>query len=156
MGWVQLSSLVRSKKTLNCVHHWSQRQSQDIQTVCAISPNGEARTFEPHAPSVLKIFGQKSTQVGFNYPPRLGPKRHRTACAISPKGEGRTHRLCEPLVPKAKLGYSVCVTMYWSFVYFPAGGSYKMVTRTLPIYPCQYVTMRHTNNDVCVFVCILF
>ena len=133
MGWVQLSSLVRSKRH---------------GTACAIGPIGEARTLGLRAPSVQKanlghsvrvrhpflIFRKLYTWVGFNYPPWLGPKdteprsplvpkaklgysdrvRHRsqkpskdtqTACTIGPKGEARTHRLRVPSVPKVKLGY---------------------------------------------------
>merc|ERR1711867_35410 len=37
------------------------------------------------------------------------PKKQGTACAIGPKGEDRTLGLRAPLVPKAKLGHSVCV-----------------------------------------------
>merc|ERR1711867_323841 len=37
------------------------------------------------------------------------PKRHGTVCAIGPKGKARTLGPRAPLVPKAKLGHSVCV-----------------------------------------------
>merc|ERR1711895_144070 len=89
MGWVQLSSLVMSKRH---------------GTACAIGPKGEARTFGSHAPSVPKpklghsvcvrhgvlIFRKLYTWVGFNYLPWLGLKD------TEPRA---------PSVPKAKLGH---------------------------------------------------
>ena len=90
MGWVQLSSLVKSKRH---------------GTACAIGLKGEARTLGLRAPSVPKaklghsvcvhhgvlIFRKLYTWVGFNYPPWLGPK------VTEP---------CASLVPKVKLGYT--------------------------------------------------
>merc|ERR1712082_552035 len=89
MGWVQLSSLVMSKR---------------YGTACAIGPKGKARTLGLRAPLVPKvklghlirvrhpvlIFRKLYTWVGFNYPPWLGPK------------DTEPHA---PLVPKAKLGH---------------------------------------------------
>ena len=78
MGWVQLSSLVRSKRH---------------GTACAIGPKGEASTLGLRAswgPYIQKVI----YMVGFKYNPWLGPKD------TEPRAL---------LVPKVKLGHSVCV-----------------------------------------------
>merc|ERR1712041_21408 len=93
MAWVQLSSLVRSKKH---------------GIACAIGPKGEARTLGPHAPSGPYI--QEFIYMGWvQLSSLVRPKKHRTACAIGPKGEARTLGPHAPSVPKAKLGHSVRV-----------------------------------------------
>ena len=93
MVWVQLYSLVRSKKHV---------------TACTMGPKCEDRIHGPGAPSVPKaklgysvcvchgvlIFRKLYTCVGYNYFPWLGPKD------TEPRA---------PLVPKAKLGHSVFV-----------------------------------------------
>ena len=58
MGWIQLSSLVRSKRH---------------GTACAIGPKGEARTFEPHGHRVL-ILPLVMVTLSFLTIPWLGPK----------------------------------------------------------------------------------
>ena len=71
--------------------------------MCTIGPKGEARKFEPVAPS--GYLTPSNGYIGFPYYPLVRPKRHGTACDIGPKGEARTHGLRAPSVPKAKLGY---------------------------------------------------
>ena len=73
MGWVQLSSLVRSKRHV---------------TACAIGPKGEARTLGLRAPSVSKAKLGYLARVHY-----WSPRRSQDTwpvCAISPKGEARS------------------------------------------------------------------
>ena len=87
--------LGQAKKTWNCVHHQSQRRSQDIQTACTMGSLYLGSYLTP-----------SNGYIGFPYHPLVRPKRHGTACVICPKGEARTHGPRAPSVPKAKLGHS--------------------------------------------------
>ena len=109
------------------MRHQSQRQSWDTKTTFAIGPKGEARTFQPHAPSGITL-RNLSTWDGFNYLPWLGPE---------------DTELHVPLVPKAKLDNKdhmhqrqsldirTTCAIYWTCAQF-GGGSFKVVTRTVP------------------------
>merc|ERR1711895_128836 len=90
MVWVQLSSLVRSKRH---------------GTACAIGPKGEARTLglrAPWCPYIQEVIYMGWVQLSS----LVRHKRHVTACAIGPKGEARTLGLRAASVPKTKLGHS--------------------------------------------------
>ena len=93
MGWVQLSSLVRSKRH---------------GTACAIGHKGKARIFglrAPWGPYIQEVIDMGWVQISS----LVRSKRHGTACAIGPKGEARTLGPRTPSVPKVKLGHSVRV-----------------------------------------------
>ena len=118
--------------------------------MCTIGPKGEVRTHRPHVPLVPKeklgnsncmchlvlIFRKLSTWVGFNYPPRLGPKDTDLNAPSAPngklghtdhmrhqsKGKARTHGPHALSVLKAKLKYSDCICHVLEFCTLSGGG----------------------------------